>query len=204
MRNRIIAAVLLAAVLVTGLGAALASPGTAEDPFVTLNYLTKTYYAEMELAMLEQAQAGTAQVEKSALDKLAELSAGYLAKARPDGKLYSDTFLYLALARDDVLTLYAGSGLQFDAGVVALLHLIANVEDTNLHHRGGEDGAAWAAEAARELLKVSPYPQSQQLEALDDSFIARNLSPGGCADLLAVTYFLHSLEQFSEESQSEG
>ena len=120
MRNRIIAAVLLAAVLVTGLGAALASPGTAEDPFVTLNYLTKTYYAEMELAMLEQAQAGTAQVEKSALDKLAELSAGYLAKARPDGKLYSDTFLYLALARDDVLTLYAGSGLQFDAGVVAL------------------------------------------------------------------------------------
>ena len=91
-----------------------------------------------------------------------------------------------------------------DAGVVALLHLIANVGDTNLHHRGGEDGAAWAAEAARELLKVSPYPQSQQLEALDDSFITRNLSPGGCADLLAVTYFLHSLEQFSEESQSGG
>ena len=29
---------------------------------------------------------------------------------------------------------------------------------------------------------------------IDDHFIARNLSPGGCADLLAVTYFLHSLE----------
>ena len=30
-------------------------------------------------------------------------------------------------------------------------------------------------------------------EALDDAFIARNLSPGGCADLLAVTYFLHRI-----------
>ena len=119
MRTRIIAAVLLAAVLVTGLGAALASPGTAEDPFVSLSYLTKTYYAEMEQAMLEQAQTGTAQVEKTALNKLAELSSGYLDKANRDG-LYSDTFLYLTLARDEALTLSAGSGLQFDAGVVAL------------------------------------------------------------------------------------
>ena len=42
MRNRLIAAVLLAALLITGLGAALASPGSAEDPFVTLSYLTGT------------------------------------------------------------------------------------------------------------------------------------------------------------------
>lgn len=77
-----------------------------------------------------------------------------------------------------------------DAGAVTLLHLIANVRDTNLYHRGGPDGAAWAAKAARELL---PYPTREQLEALDDAFIARNLSPGGCADLLAVTYFLDTI-----------
>lgn len=119
MRNRIIAAALLAAVLVTGLGGALASPGSAGDPFVTLSYLTGTYYAEMEQAMLEQAQKGTAQIEKNALDKLAELSGSYLDKANRDG-LYSDKFLRLTLARNEALILPAGSSLQFDSGRVAL------------------------------------------------------------------------------------
>ena len=31
------------------------------------------------------------------------------------------------------------------------------------------------------------------VESMDDAFIAKNLSPGGCADLLAVTYFLYAL-----------
>ena len=119
MRNRIIAAVLLAAVLVTGLGAALASPGTAEDPFVTLNYLTQTFYPELEQAILTQVQQGTAETQQTALDRLAELSSGYLGNVKKDG-LYADTFLRLTLARDDVLTLPSGSGLQFEAGVTAL------------------------------------------------------------------------------------
>ena len=80
-----------------------------------------------------------------------------------------------------------------DAGVMALLRLIANVKDTNLYHRGGADGAAWAAKAAQECLQTAAYPPLSLIEELDDAFIARNLSPGGCADLLAVTYFLHSL-----------
>ena len=79
-----------------------------------------------------------------------------------------------------------------DAGVVALIHLIATVEDTNLYHRGGPDGAAWAAKAAAALL---PKPSMVEIEALDEEFIKRNLSPGGCADLLAATYFLHKLEK---------
>ena len=80
-----------------------------------------------------------------------------------------------------------------DAGVVTLLHLIAHVKDTNLYHRGGNDGAAYAANAAKSLLEQTPYPSAQQIEALDDVFITRNLSPGGCADLLAVTYFLNRI-----------
>ena len=79
-----------------------------------------------------------------------------------------------------------------DAGAVTLLHLIAQVEDTNLYHRGGCTGAQWAANAANILL---PQPTLSQLAELDDAFIARNLSPGGCADLLAVTYFLHKVKQ---------
>lgn len=78
-----------------------------------------------------------------------------------------------------------------DAGAVTLLHLIAKVEDTNLHHRGGSSGALWAATSAQALLLDGVA--IPRIEELDDAFIARNLSPGGCADLLAATYFLHSL-----------
>jgi len=80
-----------------------------------------------------------------------------------------------------------------DAGAIALLHLIAEVKDTNLYHRGGVEGAKFAADAARILLQENEFPRREQLEALDDAFIARNLSPGGCADLLAVTYFVWEL-----------
>lgn len=79
------------------------------------------------------------------------------------------------------------------AGVITLLHLIANVEDTNLYHRGGLEGAVWAKQAAKQLIG-NGYPELIQIQYLDDAFIARNLSPGGCADLLAATYFLHKLQ----------
>lgn len=84
---------------------------------------------------------------------------------------------------------------QNDAGAYTLLHLIANVTDTNLYKRGGVAGAQWAAKAASELLSAEQHPAIRQIEALDDGFIARNLSPGGCADLLAATYFLQKLAQ---------
>ena len=80
------------------------------------------------------------------------------------------------------------------AASVTLLHLIAAVEDTNLLHRGGPDGAAWAQAQAKSLLAGSEPPTPAAIAALDGAFIKRNLSPGGCADLLAVTLFLDSLE----------
>lgn len=76
------------------------------------------------------------------------------------------------------------------AGAITLLHLIAATEDTNLYHRGGPAGAKWAAAAAEALL---PNPGMEQIIQLDEAFVERNLSPGGCADLLAATYFLHRL-----------
>lgn len=80
-----------------------------------------------------------------------------------------------------------------DAGAVTLLHLIACVQDTNLYRRGGTAGAVFAADAACTLLKQHTFPPREKIEALDDAFIARRLSPGGCADLLAATYFLDVL-----------
>ena len=79
------------------------------------------------------------------------------------------------------------------AAAVTLLHLIACVEDTNLLHRGGKDGAAWAGKQAAALIADGSVPAAEQIANLDRQFIERNLSPGGCADLLAVTLFLDRL-----------
>lgn len=82
---------------------------------------------------------------------------------------------------------------QNDAGVYSLVSLIAEIDDTNLYHRGGADGAEYAKKYAKQLL--SDKFNIKSVEQMDCEFIRRNLSPGGSADLLAITYFLHSLEQ---------
>ncbi len=77
------------------------------------------------------------------------------------------------------------------AVAIALLHLIARGTDTNMVKRGGIDGATWGAEQARALLQRSSLPTIEEIAQLDSQFIEKNLSPGGCADLLALTLFLH-------------
>ena len=81
-----------------------------------------------------------------------------------------------------------------DAGALTLLHLIASVYDTNLYKRGGMEGLLYAQERARALL-LCGEPTAKDLLQLDADMIARDLSPGGCADLLALTYFLTDLEE---------
>lgn len=78
-----------------------------------------------------------------------------------------------------------------NAGVIALLTLISKIEDTTLYNRGGEEGAKFAKEYAERLL-AEEFDISKA-EKMDDDFIGRNLSSGGAADLLAITYFLHEL-----------
>lgn len=85
------------------------------------------------------------------------------------------------------------------AAAVTLLHLIARVEDTNLLHRGGPKGAAWAKETAADLLEREPLPSLESISALDAEFIRRNLSPGGCADLLAATLFIDSIDNTTQK-----
>lgn len=81
-----------------------------------------------------------------------------------------------------------------DAGVLALMHLIARGTDTNVISRGGLETAKKAAEEARKLCADAELSLSKVGE-LDQSFIRKNLSPGGCADLLAVTYFLYDWKE---------
>lgn len=78
-----------------------------------------------------------------------------------------------------------------DAGVIALLHLIARGEDTNMIKRGGAALAAETARRMREALEENSRPSMELVRAWDAYFIENRLSPGGCADLLAVSFFLH-------------
>lgn len=80
---------------------------------------------------------------------------------------------------------------QNTAGVRTLLTLIASVEDTNMIARGGLEGAKAGVGKCADLISFD-YSLAD-VEALDDWFIERNLSPGGCADLLAAVYFADAL-----------
>lgn len=80
-----------------------------------------------------------------------------------------------------------------DAGAITLAHLISKVEDTTIYNRGGKSGADFAKQSAKKLFENSSFPTIEELEWLDEEFINRNLSAGGCADLLAVTYFMEKL-----------
>lgn len=76
----------------------------------------------------------------------------------------------------------------------ALLTLLAETEDTNLLYRGGPEGLAFVQQEAAVILAGPPEDYALRLEVLDDQCIARNLSPGGCADLLALGLLLYRTE----------
>ncbi len=81
------------------------------------------------------------------------------------------------------------------ARVQCCMALIARVNDTNLLHRGGPDGLAFAQAAARAFLDAGGIGQADWLpgaRAVHHAFVARNLSPGGSADLLGMALFLEA------------
>ncbi|MCJ2013401.1 triphosphoribosyl-dephospho-CoA synthase MdcB [Methylobacterium sp. J-076] len=82
------------------------------------------------------------------------------------------------------------------ARIECLFALMAELDDTNLLHRGGPEGLRFAQAAAREFLDAGGVGVANWRDralALHRAFVAARLSPGGSADLLAVTLFLDSL-----------
>lgn len=82
------------------------------------------------------------------------------------------------------------------ARVQACFALIATVEDTNLLHRGGMDGACFARAAAESFLSrggVGLPDWRSDAASIHREFVSRRLSPGGCADLLSMTLFVDAV-----------
>jgi triphosphoribosyl-dephospho-CoA synthase len=73
---------------------------------------------------------------------------------------------------------------------------LAVLDDANLAHRGGSAGLQHARQQAQRFLALGgaaqPHAEDRAWEIHAD-FVARRLSPGGCADTLAAACFLQRL-----------
>ena len=82
-----------------------------------------------------------------------------------------------------------------DAGVWALLEMIGKTEDTNMVCRVGLQRAEkLRAQVAQGCGSFSSAEELLQAALnFDRLFISENASPGGCADLLAITWFIYHI-----------
>lgn len=102
---------------------------------------------------------------------------------------------------------YKKKGLSVnDAGVLTLLHIIAGAVDTNIIARSDYETMKAVQKKVRGFLEAADNNGNGDIAGkmpdyisvireLDREFIERNISPGGSADMLALTYFVESLEQ---------
>jgi len=78
-----------------------------------------------------------------------------------------------------------------------ILNLMAESEDTNVIIRGGIDSLKCVKSISREFLQAGGMKQfnaRQKLEQINKDFVKKNISPGGSADLLAVSIFMGMIE----------
>lgn len=140
---------------------------------------------EKDLAELKMRPAQTAGERQFAAHGIAGIR-GEAAGGFPSVQEYGLPVLQREMA--------AGAGL-YRAGAVTLLYLIANVVDTNMISRSSYQVQQELQDQVAELLEKNTSPTDEEILALDSLFIEKNVSPGGCADLLAISYFLLFLEE---------
>ncbi len=71
-----------------------------------------------------------------------------------------------------------------------LLKLICTIHDTSLYNRGGTKGLKYAKKKAQKILD-NPKHLNKKIYILNQQFRKKNLSSGGSADMLALSYFIH-------------
>jgi len=92
-------------------------------------------------------------------------------------------------------TLRAGRSMRH-ARIDALFALMAHIDDSNVVHRGGAAGAQTVRHGARAFVDAGGSAQPgwmEQAVTLHRVFVAARLSPGGAADLLAASCFVHAV-----------
>ncbi len=105
----------------------------------------------------------------------------------------ADGFFH-ALYCADRLTAHAASE---NPGALALLDVMIILSDTNLLHRGGEEGLRFVQDRAKEIVFLPEDERIAAMTAFDEEMIERNLSPGGAADVLALGCLLDAWRTLS-------
>jgi triphosphoribosyl-dephospho-CoA synthase len=84
----------------------------------------------------------------------------------------------------------------------ALLSVMSQVDDTCVLYRGGSEALRFVKSGAQAILMAGGYGSAngrKQMRKLDRELIARHISTGGSADLLAATIFLDAAERRQSE-----
>ena len=71
-----------------------------------------------------------------------------------------------------------------------LLLIMSQLDDTNVIHRVGFEQAQ---QVKQEALKLLDNYSTEGMETMNRDYIARNISPGGSADMVALTLFIHAI-----------
>ena len=82
------------------------------------------------------------------------------------------------------------------ARLQTFFHIMAELDDTNLAHRGGLAGLRFAQSQARAFLDAGGAARPDAVahaQRIHQAFIARRLSPGGAADVLAAAGLIERL-----------
>ncbi|MGK9169951.1 triphosphoribosyl-dephospho-CoA synthase [Inquilinus limosus] len=104
----------------------------------------------------------------------------------------------IAIALPALRASRAAGAAEEEARLDALMAIMASLDDTCLLHRGGRPALEAAQAGARAVLAgggtATPAGRAA-LQALDADLLARWVSPGGSADLLAATLFLDRIDR---------
>lgn len=112
-----------------------------------------------------------------------------LAQNKVNGALASAQNGYQQLF-SDWLPYYSGLNSDPQRLHKTLLLIMSMLDDTNVAYRKGADEMKHVKDEARALLDDFSLAK---LSKMNSDFTARNISPGGCADMLSLTFFVHSL-----------
>lgn len=88
-----------------------------------------------------------------------------------------------------------------EASLETLILLYSFVEDSNVLYRCGTGGLNMLRNLSNSFLREGGIRQKGaliRLEEMNYICIGMNISPGGCADLLALTLFIHQIEESFE------
>ncbi|MBQ6647077.1 MAG: triphosphoribosyl-dephospho-CoA synthase, partial [Clostridia bacterium] len=139
------------------------------------------------------------------VEKVKELAAEKVAKAAPAPPTHGDAVraVYAGYGKEGALAeackgfpmalLAAQTICETQDPLLALCRVMSQLTDSNLLYRGGVKGLNWVKAEAAKLCAMEAPQRLDALRRMDEECIARNLSPGGAADMLALGMFLAEL-----------